>query len=139
MPTITSIKRKFSAGEVSLLAEDVLLIKYDNKTKIGVNDIIRTQELRKELIGDEAFYTLVDMRDGFLKFSKEAKAWAAVNKESSNLRIMDIFIVSNWAMKLEVRLYQKWFKPINPAIVTTSIEEAMILVEQRKSKMTEVS
>ena len=94
-------------GEVSLIEEDILHVKYFKGVRLVVQDILDVQGVRLQLIGKKAFYNLMDGSAGNLTASNEARAWMSINKESAQVRIMDIMLVSGWSMKLKVSAYLK--------------------------------
>lgn len=123
---------KFSAGEIFILAPDVLHIVYTEKRKLNVEDVTDIRDKRLELLGDVSYYPIVDMGLGILKFTEEAKAWVAVNKEGIAARNLDIFLVKNLVMKFKVKLYLTLFKPANATRVVSSLQEALKVVEEHK-------
>ncbi len=123
---------EFSAGTLTRISDDVILAKYTVDRKLTEQDIIDIRDLRKKLIGDTPYFFVLDMTDGIVTFSREAKKWVAENQESANVRILDIFIVRSWVMKVEVQLYLKIFKPINTTIVVSSLDKAMESIEVYK-------
>ena len=118
-----------------MIDSDVLLIKFDPKKKIALKDVTEARDYRKKMIGDIPYYPIIDFTQGLSSFTAEAKSWAAVNKESTDLRIMDILVVNNWTTKIEARLYKSLFKPRTETIIVKSIEEAMELVGKRKAEL----
>ena len=125
---------KFSAGEIEVLAEDILHIKYKAGRKLTVDDITSVRDKRIELLGEVKYYPIADMSAGILKFTEEAKAWVAVNNEGVNARIIDIFLVKNRVMKFKVKVYLTLFKPVNETIVVSSLDEALhVIVEHKRS------
>lgn len=125
---------EFSAGTITRISEDLILAKYNVDRKLTEQDVIDIRDLRKKLIGETPYFFVLDMTDGIVSFSKEAKKWVAENQQSANVRILDIFIVKSWVMKVEVQLYLKIFKPINTTIVVSSIEKAMEYIEEYKTQ-----
>lgn len=125
----------FDDGTAKFLKPDVLFVRFNSKKRVTVKDVTGLRDLREELIQKTPYYPIIDCRDGFVNFTSEAKAWVAVNKESADVRIMDIILVNNWASKLEVTLYLRLFKPITTTKIASSIEKAYELIEKdKKSK-----
>lgn len=123
---------EFDDGTAKFLKSDILLIRFNSKKRVTVKDVTGLRNLREELIQKKSYYPIIDCRDGFVNFTSEAKAWVAVNKESADVRIMDIILVNNWASKLEVTLYLRLFKPINETKIASSIRQAFLLIEKDK-------
>ncbi len=126
---------RFTNGQISVLADDILLFKYDSKATIEESDIIESQELRKKLIGNKNYYPIIDFSEGFVVFSKDAKKWVAENPESSSVRIMDVLLVNSWALRIEAKLYLKFFKPINPTHIAVSLPDALSIIERHKNSL----
>jgi hypothetical protein len=129
----------FSAGSITVLEPDVLLVKYQSKKRITVQEMKDSSALREELIGNTRYYPVIDCTDGIVNFSPEAKSWIAANKESLDVRIMDILIISNWALRMEVKLYIKFFEPKNETRVVHDLAEALELVNLHKKQESEKS
>lgn len=127
----------FQAGTIEIVSEDVLIISYHNDKPLEEEDVIAAKNLRNQLIGNRPYYPIIDMRKGFVTFSKSAKKWAAENRESAGIRIMDVLLVANWGMKIEAQLYQRLFKPINPTKIVLSFEEAMATIEKHRKVISE--
>lgn len=125
----------FDGGFVTVLADDILQIEYTNEEPLGAEHIIATRDLRKKVLGEIPYYAIIDMRKGFISFTKEAKQWAAENEESSKIRLLDILLVNNFGLKMEATLYLKLFKPKVPTKVVTSIEAAYKEIEKHKKSM----
>lgn len=122
----------FSAGTITIVGENILLMKFNSSISIGIDVMIESAELRKKIIGDQAYFPIVDMREGFVNFSKEAKRWAAEDRYYANFRIIDILLVANWGMKMEAKLYHKIFKPLNKTKIVMSMDEAFKVIEDHK-------
>lgn len=129
----------FSAGTITIIEDGVLLYKYSSGKSLSAADVIESANLRKEIIGDQPYYPIIDMRDGFVSFSKEAKKWVAENRESANVRIMDVLLVGNWGMKMEARLYLKIFHPVNETNIAMTIDEAFRIIKEHKEAHNKVT
>lgn len=127
---------EFVGGKVQLLDQDIFLIQYEVKRNVVLSDVIALRDLREELIGNREYYPIVDLSRGLIRFSDEAKAWTSVNKESAQYRILDIFLVKGFIMKMKVKLYHAFYKPNNPSIIVTSLEKALEFIENdRRQKL----
>lgn len=126
-------EHQFNGGVLRMLRKDVILISYDTSNRIDVDQIVASRDKRKELIGDQPYYPIIDCTNGFTRFTPEAKKWVAENLESSTLRILDILWVNNIAMKIEAKLYLKLYKPINETRIVLSIPEALEIIDAHKS------
>jgi hypothetical protein len=124
--------QKFSCGEVTILESNILIFKFKTKEKISLKDLTQARDFRREIIGEVPYYPIIDGTEGFPSFTSEAKSFAAVNKESSDMRIMDILVVNSWTSKMEARLYKSLFKPRNKTLVVMSLEEALIRINEHK-------
>ena len=123
---------KFSGGEIEVLVNDILHVKYHAGRKLTVDDVTAVRDKRIELIGKTAYYPIVDMTSGTLKFTDEAKAWVAVNNEGISFRLLDVFLVKSLVMKFKIKLYLTLFKPVNETIVVTSLDEALEVIKDHK-------
>ena len=131
---------EFSGGEMSLILRDVLLVKYRTDREITEDDMQDQRNKREQLVGKLRHYPIVDLSEGIVNFSDEAKAWAAVNKKSSSMRICDIIVVKGAVMKFKVRFYTLMYKPANKTVVLTSIEDAMDYIQKdRKIRMAKLA
>jgi hypothetical protein len=131
-------KHKFSHGEVTFLKKDLMLVTFGNK-KVTLEAMMELTALRKKLLGSQPYYPVLDFRDGFVSFSAEAKTWAAANKESNSVRILDVFLVNNWSMKIECKLYLLFYKPLNVTKVASSLEEALEIIQNHKDSVKELA
>jgi hypothetical protein len=127
-------EHKFDCGTINVLRPDVLLIEYANKKSVDVDCIIATRKMRESILGQVPYFPIIDMRKGFVSFTKEAKDWVAKNNESSKYRQLDVFIVSNWGLKLEVNLYFKLHKPIVMTKIVTTLDQALKVIDEFKEK-----
>ena len=123
---------KFDDGTATFIKLDVMLVKFNTDKRVSLKDVTNIRNLRQELIGTQPYYPIIDCRDGFINFTSEAKAWAAVNKESTAVRQMDVLLVNNLASKIEAQIYLKIFKPLVKTKITTSIDKALALIEKEK-------
>lgn len=128
----------FDDGTAKFLKPDVMFARFNSKKRVTVKDVTGLRSLREELIQKQPYYPIIDCRDGFVSFTSEAKAWIAVNKESADVRILDIILVNNWASKLEATLYLRLFKPINVTKLASSMEQAFEIIEQDKQEKKKV-
>jgi hypothetical protein len=104
-------------------------------SKIEVNHLKAGLRARQELIGNQPFYYVLDAADGCKKFSEEAKAWVSVNPESGEVRIADIVLVKSFLSKMEVILYNFFFKPIRKLKAVNSTDAAIEYIDSiRPSK-----
>jgi hypothetical protein len=133
-PKMTRKTIKFSGGQMKLILRDVLVVNYRKDREITEDDMLDQRYMRKELIGDMSYYPIVDLSDGVVTFSDEAKAWVAVNKKSSSVRICDILLVKGAVMKFKARFYTLMFKPTNRTVIVTSMQEALDFIEQDRKK-----
>lgn len=124
----------FSVGTIRKLSENILLIEYNSGIPITAEHVMESGNLRKTILGNSPYYPIIDMRKGFVNFTKEAKAWVAENVESAQIRIMDVFLVPNWATKFEATLYLKVFKPRVTTKIVTSLDEALSVINEHQSK-----
>ncbi len=132
----TTEEIEFVGGKVKLLDHDILLIQYEVNRNVVLSDVIALRDLREKLLGNKEYYPIVDLSRGIVSFSDEAKAWISVNKESSQCRIIDIFLVKGFIMKFKVKLYNTLYKPNNPLVIVTSLEKALEFIENdRRQKL----
>ncbi len=126
----------FSGGKVIKFKNNVLLIQYDKSREITVEDLESLTELRKEILGEKPYYPIIDLTNGVTSFTENAKAWVAVNKESSEVRIMDILLVKSRMMKLKIKMYYSLYKPKIKSKVVSTIDEALefIVVHEEKKR-----
>lgn len=124
----------FTGGHMTLLRNDVLILDFNDTDIVEVEHVEACLNKRLELIGDVPFYLIVDLRNGFLSFSKEAKKWTAENPDSTDYRILDIALVSNWGMQLEVMVYNRLFRPKVPSKVVRSYDKALEEIEKHKKE-----
>jgi hypothetical protein len=66
-------------------------------------------------LGEVAYYPIIDMTAIAVKFSNEARAWVAVNEESSPTRVLDVFMVKSVVTRIKVESYLKMYKPKSEA------------------------
>jgi len=125
---------KFSGGDMKLILRDVLVVNYRKDREITEDDMLDQRYKRQELIGNLPHYPIVDLTDGVVVFTDEAKAWAAVNKKSSSARICDILLVKGTVMKFKARFYTLMFKPANRTVIVTSMEEALSFIERERKE-----
>jgi hypothetical protein len=123
----------FEGGKITPLRSNVLLIEYTNEFQLSPQHVVYTRELRRKLIGETPYIAIIDIRKGFVKFSKEAKKFIAENQESAKVRLLDILLVSNFGMKIEAVFYLKVFKPKVLTKVVMSIDEAMDEISARQT------
>lgn len=123
----------FTHGEFKFIEQDIMVVNFHEK-RVTLEAVSNLQHQRIMLIGSQPYYAILDLRGGFVKFTAEAKAWAAAKKESNVARIMDILLVNNWTMKLEATFYITFFKPQNRTKIATSMENALEVIQKEKEK-----
>lgn len=133
-----NITHNFSGGVIEQLADDTLMISYTDVVFVEVEHVKATQDLRKKIMGGNRYFAVIDMRNGFVKFSKEAKRWAADNPEGAEARIMDVFLVNSLIRKIEVQIYLRFFKPKVKTVVVSSIDEAIKEIDKHRVVSEEV-
>ncbi len=128
-------KYTFSGGEMIHHDNDIIIVKYRLDQKITNNDMLDQRMKRIEMIGETPYYPIIDMREGVVHFTEEAKAWAAVNSESAKSRILDILVVDGAIMKMKAKFYTMMYKPTNKTKIFKSIDQAFDFIsEHKKSK-----
>ena len=132
----TSMTYNFSAGTVTFFGKNIMLINYSNKQQITTDHLAEVDLLREKIIGNTRYYTIIDLRDGFISFSREAKAMVAKDNKSAQYRIKDIVLISHWGLKMEVAIYNKIYKPTIIPHIATSLTEAFTIVDKEESHCT---
>lgn len=125
---------KFSAGTITVLQEDVVLVKYNPTQKITRKDLQELQDSIKTLIGENHFYAIFDYTEGMPIYTGEAKSFAAISKESNEYRNMGILIAYNWRTRLEIMLYKKLYRPKKKIVVVDNMQEATALVKKAREE-----
>ena len=118
----------FNGGTFTVLRDNVLLYKY-TVDFVEVQHDESARNKRVEVIGKVPFYNIIDLTNGFITFTKEAKNWAANNQDSAEDRIMDIVIVSSWGTQLEAQIYGKISNPKVETKIVRSLEKALELID----------
>ena len=94
-----------------------------------------SNEMRKEVMGDIPYYTIIDTSEGLPSFTGDAKSWIAINKEAGEARIMDIAIVDSWVARIAARSYMMLFKPRTKTVIVESFDEAMKSIEKERTRV----
>lgn len=126
-------------GEITLIDGDIIHVRYLKGIKIVLQDIMEVQEVRIKLIEKKHFYTILDGSEGKVTATNEARAWMSINKESAELRIMDVMLVSGIPMRLKVSSYLRMYKPAVPTKIVTSFDKALAFINEDKLKRGQLS
>lgn len=116
---------RISGGEITLIDKRILCIVWDADHEVTVDDIKEVTNIRKELIGEQTYCSLIDVTKDFLNFSPEAKTFVAQNEAINGLRKAEALLVRNKAQQLGVELYIKLFKPKSKTKTFTNKESAI--------------
>lgn len=124
---------KFNGGEFEVFDKNIILIKYDKVKSVTVRVLFEQIQLRKKVIGENTkFHAILDMTNGLLNLSEEAKLFLAEENEVSNLRISDVALVDSFAKRIEAELYIQLNKPVVPTKIFTDLDKAISWCRERE-------
>ena len=108
---------------MKLFGENIFYLTYFDGADVDLDKIQEVLKNGFELHGEKPFYSIVDLRDNFASMNSEAKKFLANQELLNELRICEVIMVNNLAMKLITKGYFKLFKAKWPLKVVTKDEE----------------
>jgi len=117
-------KYPFKGGTLTVLADNIVLVKYSEIKEVSLENILDLKRVREDILGSRNYHTITDVTSGLLNMSKEAKNYIAKNTHSASNRLSDSIIVKGITKKIEVSTYIKIFKPLVKTKVFLSVEKA---------------
>ncbi|OIQ37091.1 MAG: hypothetical protein BM555_01485 [Crocinitomix sp. MedPE-SWsnd] len=117
------MEHKFSAGTVERIS-NVLKITYDKSSPVTLADMKEITTIREQLFGNSNYASLIDLR-GEVNLTKEARDYATNHSVIKKLRVAEVLLVNNFAEKLGVHTYVKFFRFKDNVTVMTDEDNAL--------------
>ncbi|HIP37490.1 MAG TPA: hypothetical protein EYG85_11620 [Crocinitomix sp.] len=119
----------FSAGTITHIRDNILLIKYNVLQPVTVEDIKEITKIRENIIGIKHYHAITDFTNGIVNITDEAKDYIAYQNKNNNFRISDAFITTSMATKIEINLYILFKKPNVRTKTFDSIDKALVWID----------
>ncbi len=125
---------QFSGGTVQKSNEFILRITFDVEDDISIEHLKEIKIIRENILGDNYYCSLIDVRKDFMGISTEAKEYVAKNPSINKFRIAEALLVKNLGQKLGVELYIRLFKPKRASKVFLKEDKANKWLEKEYKK-----
>ncbi len=124
----------FSAGKLTLLKSNVLLIEFEELKPISVRNMYDLTELIKKLVGPNNYHTITEFRKGLFNLTPDAKKFIADQNRNTKNRLSDSILIDSLAKRIEVEIYLTFNKPTIKTKVFHDLNKALNWIESVEKK-----
>ena len=106
-----------------LFGQNLLYLAYMDDAEVDLSKIKEIKQKGLEMVNRRPFFSVVNLRNVFGIMTNEAREFIATDEELNRLKIVEYVCVNSLAIKLLVKGYLSFNKPITDTIVIKKLQE----------------